>query len=264
MIICDDRKFAFIHIPKCAGTSVRRALREIDTTGAAFFSIADHPAMGQVHLAHLTLKDVALYYPDALERISHYRSMAILRDPVERFYSAIFQRLREFKGVAQSAISAEMVEADAKRVIAYLETAPRRLDLEHVHFNRQADFVELEGQRLVRDIFQLADMAGAAHHIRSITGIDIGDDKRNRTTQLRFRALRPLQRMLRDRYASLVAPERRARIRERMTRVGFYNGVPKQQFVQPGSRIDQFIRDYYARDFEIVAECARLAPARAA
>lgn len=264
MIICDDREFAFIHIPKCAGTSVRRALRAIDTTGAAFFRIADHPAMGEVHLAHLTLTDVAHYYPDAFERISRYRSMAILRDPVARFYSAIFQRLREFKGVAQSAISAEMLEADAKRIMAYLETAPRRLNLEHVHFNRQSDFVELEGQRLIRDVFLVTDMAEAAHHIRSITGIDIGDDKRNRTTQLRFCAFRPLQRALRNRYASTVAPERRARIRERMTRAGLYEAVPKLQFAQPGSRVDRFIRDYYARDFEIVAECTRPASVSAA
>src|SRR5215468_7000541 len=109
MIICDDRQFAFVHIPKCAGTSIRRALRQADTTGEAFFRIADHPVMGLVHLAHLTLADLAEHYPDTLAQIARYRSMAIVRDPVERFYSAVFQRLREFKEVPQSAISPSLI-----------------------------------------------------------------------------------------------------------------------------------------------------------
>ena len=264
MIICDDRDFAFVHIPKCAGTSVRRALRQIDTTGEAFFRIDDHPAMGRVHLAHLTLAELAAYYPETLEKIARYRSMAIVRDPVERFYSAIFQRLREFKEIAQSAIDADTIEAESEKVIAHLEGASGHLDLEHVHFNRQSDFIELHGERAVRDIFPVTDMQSVARHIRGLTGVDIGQDRRNRTTQLRLSALRPMQRMLRDPYARLVSPERRARIRERMARAGFYTDVPKQRFIQPGGRIERFIRDYYARDFEIVEQCTRISGACAA
>jgi hypothetical protein len=251
MIICDDREFAFIHIPKCAGTSVRRALRGIDTTGEAFFKIADHPVMGGVHLAHLTLEDLAEHYPETFDKVVRYRSMAIVRHPLDRFYSAIFQRLREFKEVAQSAISTEMLETDAEAVIAYLERASGRLDLEHVHFNRQCEFVEFNRERIVRDVFPVTRMTEAAEHVREVAGVEIGDEKRNRTTQLRFGPLRPLQRLLRDRYAKLVSAERRALIREKMTRAGFYGEVPKEALVKPGGRIERFVRDYYARDFEI-------------
>jgi hypothetical protein len=264
MIICDDREFAFIHIPKCAGTSVRRALRGIDTTGEAFFRIADHPVMGPVHLAHLTLAELAEHYPETFDKVVRYRSMAIIRHPLERFYSAVFQRLREFKVVAQSAISSEMLEAEADAVIAYLETAPDRLDLEHVHFNRQCEFIELNGERIVRDIFPVTRMAEAAEHIRRVAGVEIGEDKRNRTTHLRFAPLRPLQRLLRDRYAKLVSAERRALIRERMTRAGFYAEVRKESFVKPGGRLERFVRDYYARDFEIFEQCEQRLKAHAA
>ena len=264
MIISDDHEFAFIHIPKCAGTSVRRALRGLDTTGQAFFRIADHPQMGLVHLAHLTLADLAEHYPEMFDKVIRYRSMAIVRDPLERFYSAVFQRLREFKRVPQSAISAELVEQDAESVIAFLEAAPARLDLEHVHFNRQCDFVELNGERIVRRIFPVTHMIDAAAHIREVTGVEIGEERRNPTTELRFAALRPVQRMLRDRYAKLVPAERRARIRETMTRAGFYTEIPKQRFFQPGGRVDRFVRDYYSRDFEILEECERQLAAKAA
>jgi hypothetical protein len=264
MIISDDHEFAFIHIPKCAGTSMRRALRGLDTTGETFFRIADHPMMGLVHLAHLTLADVAEHYPDTVDKIGRYQSMAIVRDPLERFYSAVFQRLREFKLVAQSAISADLVEEDAQSVIAYLEWAPGRLNLEHVHFNRQCEFVELEGKRIVQHIFPVTRIAEAAKYIHRVTGVEIGEDRRNPTTELRFAALRPVQRMLRDRYATLVPAERRARIREKMTRAGFYSEIPKQRFFQPGGKIERFVRSYYARDFEILQECERRLAAKAA
>lgn len=257
MIICDDRKFAFIHIPKCAGTSVRHALRPFDTTGEAFFRIDEHPAMGAVHLAHLTLADLARYFPDTFDKVICYRSMAIVRDPVDRFYSAVFQRLREFKEIAQSAITQEKIEAEAHGVIAYLENTPGRLDLEHVHFNRQCDFIELAGESIVRNVFPVADMAGAVRHIESLSGVNLDIVQKNPTTELRFGALRPMQRMLRARYARMVPADRRARIRERMTRAGFYKAVPKQQFLDPDGPIDRFIRDYYARDFEIVEQCTK-------
>lgn len=264
MIICDDREFAFIHIPKCAGTSVRRALRVIDTSGAAFFHIASHPQMGEVHLAHLTLADLATHYPATLATIRRYRSMAIVRDPMERFYSALNQRLREFKHIAQSAISPAMIEAEAQHVIAYLESAPPRLDLEHVHFQRQCEFIELHGERLVDDIFVLTDMAGVARHIARITGVNVDEEKRNRTVELRIGALRPVQRLLLDRYVRWVPSERRAAIRERMVRAGFYQDIPIQRHVHPGSLTERFIREYYARDCEIVEQCSRILRERAA
>jgi hypothetical protein len=257
MIICDTHQFAFIHIPKCAGTSVRRALRSLDTTGEAFFRIVDHPVMGPVHLAHLTLADLEEHYPETFDKLLRYQSMAIVRDPLERFYSAVFQHLREFKHVPQSAFSAALVEQHAEAIVAHFEGAPSRFDLEYVHFNRQSDFIELKGQRIVRDIFAVTRMADAAMHLHRLTGVEIGDDRRNPTTELRFAALRPMQRMLRERYARLVSAERRAQIREKMSRAGFYTQVPAQRFFRPGGRIEDLVRDFYARDFEIFEESER-------
>lgn len=264
MIISDKLGFAFVHIPKCAGTSVKRVLRAIDTTGLTFRGIANHPEMGTVHMAHLTMSDFATYYPDEFERVSRYRSMAIMRDPTERFHSAIFQRLREFKEVPQSAISAAMIESEARDVISYLESAPHRLDVEHVHFNRQSDFIELDGERIVERLFSLDNMAAAIDHIHRLTGVQVGKDHENRTTQFRFRALRPIQRLLRDPYVHLVPSDRRLWIREKMTRARLYQELPKQQFGRTDGSTARFIREYYARDFELLAACATDQAAQAA
>ena len=264
MIICDQQAFAFVHIPKCAGTSVRRGLRAIDSTGGAFFDIADHPAMGRVHLAHLTLADLAAHYPDALDKVRRYRSMAIVRDPLDRFQSAIFQRLREFKRIPQSAITPAMVEAEGAGVLATLDRAPGRLDLEHVHFNRQADFIELDGARVVRDVFALSEMPAVTRYVACHTGIEIGTEPQNMTSRLRFPAFRPVQRLLRDRYAQLVPSDQRRWLREKMANAGFYQPIEQKRFNRTDGATERFIRDYYARDFEILAASTCVAPARAA
>lgn len=264
MIICDQREFVFVHVPKCAGTSVKRALRPIDRESSPFRGIGAHPAMGAVHFEHLTLADLAAHYPETLDQVGRYRSMAIVRDPSARFYSAIFQRLREFKEVAQSAFTDELIAAEANDVIAYLQGNPARLDLEHVHFNRQCDFIELDGRRLVADVFALTDMAGATRHIRQLTGIEVDSDPRNRSTELSIAALRPVQRLLRDRYVRIVAPDRRRKLREQMARLGFYRQISRQKFDRPGGRTQQFIRDYYARDFALLEQCGAGSASRAA
>lgn len=251
MIISDDHRFVFVHIPKCAGTSVKRRLRSIDTTGDQFFSIREHPRLGRIHLEHITLSDLAAHFPEAFDKLCKYRSMAMVRDPMDRFFSAVFQRLREFRGQGQSAITPELIEAEAEMIARYLETGPERLDLEHVHFNRQSDFIELDGGRIVQNVFSVGQMADVVHYIERITGIDIGDERRNRTTEMSIRSMKPLQRILRVPYSRLFSAEFRADVREKMTKAGFYRDIPKQQFIRPESAIEQFVREYYARDFAL-------------
>jgi len=255
MIISDDHRFIFVHIPKCAGTSIKRRLKHIDTTGGRFFPIGDHPELGTIHLAHVTLADLETYFPESFAKLQDYRSLAIVRDPMDRFFSAIFQRLREFGGQGQSAITAEMIEDEARKIIRYLERAPVRLDLKHVHFNRQSDFVELHGRRMVQELFAVEQLAEVGRFVQVATGIDIGEERRNRTTEMSFGVLKPLQRMLRGPYSRLFSAEFRADVREKMTRAGFYKDIPKQQFVRSGSAVTQFVRDYYQRDFALYEEC---------
>lgn len=253
MIISSTHKFAFVHVPKCAGTSVKHALRPIDDTAGRFERIDNHAGMGRTHYAHIPLRDLATFFPDEFAQVQSYHSVALVRDPIDRFVSAIFQRLREFRRYPQSDITEDVIGAEAAEVRHYLESAPARLGLEYVHFNRQSDFIELDGERIVANIFSVEGMDAAKRFIAEATGVAIPDGRQNRTTEMRFPALKPLQRMLRKPY-SLVPVERRERIRERLIRAGLYRQVAQQRFVRHGSALDGFLRDYYARDFEIHAD----------
>lgn len=254
MIISDAHRFVFVHIPKCAGTSVRKALRPIDDTVGIFDRIGPHPQLGMINYGHLTLPDLANYFPEAFAKISEFRSMAIVRDPVDRFFSALAQRLREFKGYSQSQITPAVIEQESLALARNLESTTGRLDLEFVHFNRQSDYIFNDGARVVDEIFALDRLSDASAYIEACTGVRLAVDTReNRTTELRIPALQPLVRACRAPYVALLPLGVRNLIRSGMIGAGLYGSVKKRGLLKPGSYVDGFLRTYYGRDFELFA-----------
>ena len=80
----------FIHIPKCAGTSVEVALGIADE----YPEIGLKPTSTQPHFAsmfggglqHLTIKEIVRNFPQVITRKGLY-SFSVIRDPVKRFVS---------------------------------------------------------------------------------------------------------------------------------------------------------------------------------
>ena len=112
MIISDRHQFILVHIPKCAGVSIKKPLRCIDDSAGAFSRIADHPALGRIHWAHIPITDLKTHFPEIYDKLCSYCSVAIVRDPIDRFVSAVFQRMREFQGAEQSEITPRKFAAD--------------------------------------------------------------------------------------------------------------------------------------------------------
>jgi hypothetical protein len=253
MIISDDHRLAFVHIPKCAGVSVKQPLRQIDSTAGFYSRIADHPELGRIHYAHIVLRDLARYFPEDFRKVADYRTFAVVRDPVPRFLSALSQRMREFKQIAQSQITAERIELEAEAVIRLLEREPDRLGLELVHFNRQIDYVDLDGRRYIDDLFAIEKIGALTRYVAERTGIDVTEERKNRSTELRFARLRPIVRALRRPYAAAIPYRWRAAMRARLVAAGVYRDVDKQALLPRGGRIEGFVRAYYAADFELHA-----------
>ena len=108
-----DQKLFFVHIPKCAGLSIYRGLDAIAEFPWASFArdnkeaeaaLRDrvtpfgytHAELGEIHQAHIPLAILARDFPETFALLEHSTSFAVLRDPRDRFISALRQHLREF------------------------------------------------------------------------------------------------------------------------------------------------------------------------
>ena len=87
MIISDKRKFVFIHNPKTAGTSLRRALVKYHDREVSYWHHLEDIFLDRViDKAHITMRDF-VHMPD-YSSIDEYFSFGFVRNPYDRFYSA--------------------------------------------------------------------------------------------------------------------------------------------------------------------------------
>lgn len=100
MLISDRKKFIFIHIPKAAGTTVRKRLIKYEDRNNFYMGFDYNPVLGRrVDKPHLPYLDF-LFYEDA-KYISDYFVFCFVRNPYDRFYSA-FQYHKKQKKLPDS------------------------------------------------------------------------------------------------------------------------------------------------------------------
>ena len=253
MILSERYRTAFIHIPKCGGSSVRAALQIYHDSGAwPHNNAADHPDLGWTQFNHVPLAVLKQYFPDAFERVESFESFAISRDPLARFRSACAQRARQHLGFNIEDVSDARVRGMVDEVIAHLSRADGFPAVEFVHFTRQRDFVDLGGERIVKNVFPLERLddffAAISVHLEG----DVRPQSRKRATYgYRSPVLRavvpPLARATR-RWMPKAAYQR---VRSRV------HGVVKRSYGEAGSKVFEsdevrdFASEFYAGDAEL-------------
>lgn len=162
MIINDPHGFVFVHIPKCAGTSVRMHLSRFDTTDGTFtVSKRFHPEIGNLDMAHIPLSILKEYFPDIYKKVCTYEAFAIVRDPYQRFTSSLFQRLTMYGEESARNLSVKALESATDEAIAFLELNADVSVMPHefIHFQPQHTYVQCDGQQIVQHIFDISDLA---------------------------------------------------------------------------------------------------------
>jgi len=160
MIISNEHKFVFVHIPKCAGSSVRKQLESIDGIDSSFAGIVDHPVLGQIDLTHLPLSVLRDHFFDTFKKIQHYQSFAVLRDPYERFPSSMFQRLRMYGTKPVEVMNRREFSAAVDRTIEILcgKRANELLPYDLIHFQKQRTFVYVDNTQFTQTLVPLGDV----------------------------------------------------------------------------------------------------------
>lgn len=154
MILSDRHRFVFIHVPKCAGTSVRNAVLPYHDADERFLKAVErHPDLGEIDFRHLPLRLLHDLDPDAFEKLTIYDSYALLRDPFQRFRSGMSQRAKMYLGKEFAQLAPDEIRDETEKVMAYLNSGPEVIAPGFIHFARQSDFVQVDGVQCVHNLY---------------------------------------------------------------------------------------------------------------
>lgn len=157
MIVCPEAGFFFIHIPKNGGSSVRDQIQPFDHFKGQFRGTKEHPDLGVYDSAHVPLDLLRDHFPEAFATISTLEGFGIVRDPVDRFASSMAQRFRQIHQRRPDTVSEVEVRAEVDAVIAELSQTGRPIRRDFAFFLRQTAFVDLDGTRMVPNLYRLSD-----------------------------------------------------------------------------------------------------------
>lgn len=163
MIVSDSEQFVFVHNPKCGGMSCHNALLKYDTRDNLFFEWRPvNPAGKILDLAHITPFQMRRFFPKAFEDVQGYVKFTFVRDPYQRFLSAVSQHLKLGTHFMRRAIIEEpdvFYTVAARFALSALNTHDVENEHKLVHFRLQCNFANIDGQRWVDHVFHLEDQA---------------------------------------------------------------------------------------------------------
>jgi hypothetical protein len=251
MIIDDNHRVVFVHIPKCGGTSVARQFGQLDTS-RLFRRKGEHDRLGLIHYAHIPLYYLRDHYPDEFAKVAAYDSFALLRDPHARFASATFQRIEEFGGVPRIQITGKRALAEARQVIHWLKQRDRFCDLEYIHFSRQCDYIFLDGEQIVRNIYTIEDMQIFGEDLGRITLLNFDADRReNANFASPYSGVFALLHGLKPIYSRLTSWALRERILLLLQSWNLQKPTSMYEAFRRDPEISDFVESYYAEDFAL-------------
>lgn len=173
MIISDKHEFIFIHIPKCAGSSIRNKLKYIDSKASSYGAVKFHPILGKIDYGHIPLFYLQSYFPNEYEKLNRYYSFCVIRNPHERFPSSLAQHLRMYKNMKLSDLSKKQFKAEIEKLIGSLEKHKNMICLPYdlIHFQKQMSYIFHDGRQIVRNIYTTANIE--ALHIDLIKNVGL-------------------------------------------------------------------------------------------
>jgi hypothetical protein len=257
MILSPGHGFAFIHIPKCAGSNIREQLERFDETKGEFWGVKLHPELGRIDYAHLPLDVLRAHFPETFEILRGVETFAVTRDPLPRFRSSFAEHVKIYRKTRL----ADLSEDEIGRLLDETMQALERLGdgpppAEYSHFTPQWRYAELDGQRFVDRLVPLERIGDLFAALSDKTGVRFSATARANRGDLSFR-LPAIERSVRRGYTRLkgALPYR---VHDALRRAGqrILTRQERPSHVDAFFRADEvtaFVARYYARDRELHA-----------
>jgi len=267
MIINDKHRFVFVHIPKCAGTTVRGPLTRFNgwqLAGPPW--LKTHSELGRLDYTHIPLFVLREHFTIEFEAIQDYQSFAVVRDPFTRFASSVSQRLKMYSDTPIQKRSQYEIRSVIDECIDYLSHQPRDLHLlppEYIHFQKQVDYIELDGTRTLKKLYTMNDIRELLTDVGRLVGQNLvkpspekgGETSMNRSVVFRNDFLRRVIETIRPTTKNLVnmLPESsKKRIRDRV----YVARDQRMKDTFAANHVRTFVSEYYADDIAIYLEAS--------
>lgn len=141
----------------------------------------DTPRCGQVTGAHMPLEVIRELAPETFEKLRLYSVYAVTRNPRERFASSLAEHLKKFHGTSFSEISHRALGKVVDDVMTHMARTPVWVPPKYSHFLRQTDFVYLDGEKMVQNLYTTETLPQFAEDIRQKHGLELDPNyRRNR------------------------------------------------------------------------------------
>lgn len=257
MIIDDQNRVVFIHIPKCAGTSIRRVLGKFDSYEGKWANAkSEHPELGRIDMGHLPLSILREYFPREYIKVQSYHSLAVLRDPYARFPSSLYQRLKMYGEKPVEQMSKAELNAALEETIALLSACSlgKCLPYDYIHFQRQTTYIFDQERQLVDNLYTMENLEALFQKLSDLTGVSVGLEEETSIGHSRVyktNVRRALGNLIKPLYTPEVQKFIPATTKARIVRALYKPANQKFSDLLQTNMVRDFVTSYYAEDIDL-------------
>jgi hypothetical protein len=155
MIVSHAKRFVFVHSPKCAGTSAQAMLRQYHDDQELFLNARYSVHFGrEVNYQHMRSWELEALFPRIVSAMDDYETLALARNPYDRFVSAVAQYFAQFERTLDVTTASE--RSLLGHVQRLIDRELRREavigDPRFIHFSLQSWYSMLGDRRLVKHV----------------------------------------------------------------------------------------------------------------
>jgi hypothetical protein len=250
MIISPRHQFVFVHIPKCAGTSVRTQLIKCDPGHLALAEVGLHPELGKIDYGHVPLNRLREYFPEEYGYLQRFTSYAVVRDPLDRFGSSLRQMLWRYDQRPMTLIPPPELRDLTMRALDEVAQQLEQPSHRFIFFARQRDFIYDGDRRLVDHLIPMSLVPEFITHLSRITDTPMEAGTRsNQNVELRFKRIGGLAYRINDSLRRSLPLDMHAKVKDRALKLlSAKKNAAEASGILDLPEIRAFVRDHYAAD----------------
>ncbi|MEM7508237.1 MAG: sulfotransferase family 2 domain-containing protein [Pseudomonadota bacterium] len=269
MIINAAHDFGFVHIPKCAGSTIRQQLRGMDDLDERFFRSLEHPDLGKINANHLPLDILDRFYPEDLSALRSVTSYTLVRDPMDRFLSGVAQYVRgggndPGERMEPGQMTPQTALRIAGTIMDHMQETQGLTDHRHTLFMRQAAYVRLHGTQVIDHVYPVEAINDLMDRLDHQHGLTLERDQVwNPTVTYRVPAMAGGLKRVKDVARKALPLSAYARMRNLGVKLFTTKGAPAlTETLRNDDKVQRFVNSFYAEDAEIyrAAQAAHPAP----